>query len=44
MVGHFAKSYSDICRDLATLNKTAKSYVLQEHLKNVWVYDPNNKQ
>ena len=40
MVGHSAKSYSDICRDLATLNKTAKSYVLQEHLKNVWVYDP----
>ena len=40
MVGHSSKSYSDICRDLSTLNKTAKSFVLQEHLKNVWVYDP----
>ena len=39
MLGHCAKSYSDICRDLAALNNTARSFVLQEHLKIVWVYD-----
>ena len=40
MVRHSARSYADICRDLAALNKTAKSYFLQEHLKNVWVFNP----